>query len=113
MHVTRVDTTCDGVRATPCLLQTILNPYRALLQRRQNQALRYHSAHSHSCFHLATTDQKMHLGVFDLVKGLFRPVVGDTETLSDGKSNHYYARGRIQDRGPCPALNALANQGYL
>ncbi|KAG9725068.1 Cloroperoxidase, partial [Aureobasidium melanogenum] len=27
--------------------------------------------------------------------------------------DHYYTRGEITDRGPCPGLNALANQGYL
>ncbi|PFH61403.1 hypothetical protein XA68_17455 [Ophiocordyceps unilateralis] len=26
---------------------------------------------------------------------------------------HGYIRGRVEDRGPCPALNALANHGYL
>ncbi|RCI16014.1 hypothetical protein L249_3323 [Ophiocordyceps polyrhachis-furcata BCC 54312] len=26
---------------------------------------------------------------------------------------HDYIRGRAEDRGPCPALNALANQNYL
>ncbi|ERF76991.1 hypothetical protein EPUS_06859 [Endocarpon pusillum Z07020] len=27
--------------------------------------------------------------------------------------NHSYIRGNIATRGPCPGLNALANQGYL
>ena len=26
---------------------------------------------------------------------------------------HAYVRGHIDDRGPCPGLNALANQGFL
>ena len=55
----------------------------------------------------------MHLGLFDLIKGLFARSEGDKQALSDGKSENYYFRGNMQDRGPCPALNALANQGYL
>lgn len=27
--------------------------------------------------------------------------------------NHTYIRGESENRGPCPGLNALANQGYL
>ncbi|PHH72155.1 hypothetical protein CDD80_4734 [Ophiocordyceps camponoti-rufipedis] len=30
-----------------------------------------------------------------------------------GTDEHLYIRGPAEHRGPCPALNALANQGYL
>ncbi|RDA90097.1 hypothetical protein CP533_2561 [Ophiocordyceps camponoti-saundersi (nom. inval.)] len=33
--------------------------------------------------------------------------------LDTAVREHEYIRGRAQDRGPCPALNALANQNYL
>jgi hypothetical protein len=55
----------------------------------------------------------MHLGLFDIVKGFFTLGERSRQALSDGKSTNYYVRGNIQDRGPCPALNSLANQGYL
>ncbi|KAM0710663.1 hypothetical protein Q7P35_001401 [Cladosporium inversicolor] len=55
----------------------------------------------------------MHVGFIDLIKGFFARSEANQQTLSDGKSDNYYLRGNIQDRGPCPALNALANQGYL
>ena len=29
------------------------------------------------------------------------------------QEDHTYARGNIENRGPCPGLNSLANQGYL
>jgi len=60
-----------------------------------------------------TADDKMHLGLIDLIKGFLTRGEGIQQALSDGKSDNYYFRGNIQDRGPCPALNALANQGYL
>ncbi|KAM0723065.1 hypothetical protein Q7P37_001265 [Cladosporium fusiforme] len=55
----------------------------------------------------------MHLGFVEFTKGFFTPSSGGPKSLSDGKTDNYYVRGKIQDRGPCPALNALANQGYL
>jgi hypothetical protein len=55
----------------------------------------------------------MYLRFFDLMRGLFAPSTNNNKTLINIDANHYYARGNIQDRGPCPALNALANQGYL
>lgn len=57
--------------------------------------------------------KEMHVGFIDLIKGFFARSEANQQTLSDGKSDNYYLRGNIQDRGPCPALNALANQGYL
>jgi hypothetical protein len=55
----------------------------------------------------------MHLGFIDLVRGFFMPRAGNGNTPKNGKTENYYVRGSIRDRGPCPALNALANQGYL
>jgi hypothetical protein len=55
----------------------------------------------------------MHLGLIDLIKGFFTGREANPQALSDGKSDNHYLRGNIQDRGPCPALNSLANQGYL
>jgi hypothetical protein len=56
---------------------------------------------------------KMHLRFFDLMRGLFTPSTANNKTLISIDAKNYYARGNIRDRGPCPALNALANQGYL
>ncbi|KAG9525022.1 Cloroperoxidase, partial [Aureobasidium melanogenum] len=58
----------------------------------------------------------MYLGPTDLAKGLLSGGVsaGDNNALTNSKGgDHYYTRGEITDRGPCPGLNALANQGYL
>jgi hypothetical protein len=55
----------------------------------------------------------MHLGFIDLIRGIFMPRVGNGNVSNNGKTDNYYVRGSIRDRGPCPALNALANQGYL
>jgi hypothetical protein len=55
----------------------------------------------------------MHLGFIDLVKGFFMPRTGNEDIPKNGKTENCYIRGSIRDRGPCPALNALANQGYL
>jgi len=49
------------------------------------------------------------------------PVLGDSSSrqhhqqgpTSVGNQDHTYIRGHISTRGPCPGLNALANQGYL
>jgi hypothetical protein len=41
------------------------------------------------------------------------PHTANGHTPKNGKTDNYYVRGSISDRGPCPALNALANQGYL
>ncbi|KAK0630975.1 Chloroperoxidase [Bombardia bombarda] len=54
--------------------------------------------------------------------GLFRGLLGfgsnearrgkEVEKIK-GEEDHAYVRGNIANRGPCPGLNALANQGYL
>lgn len=58
----------------------------------------------------------MYLGLWDCLKGLltFNASRRDVNGLINSKGgDHYYNRGNIVDRGPCPGLNALANQGYL
>ncbi|THY97343.1 Cloroperoxidase [Aureobasidium pullulans] len=58
----------------------------------------------------------MYLGLWDCLKGLltFNASRTDVNGLINSKGgDHYYTRGNIADRGPCPGLNALANQGYL
>jgi len=55
----------------------------------------------------------MHLGFIDLIRGFLFPRPGNAKNSNNDKVDNYYARGNIHDRGPCPALNALANQGYL
>ena len=56
---------------------------------------------------------KMHLGFIDLIRGFFGSRTANGNAFDSGKIDRYYVRGSIRDRGPCPALNALANQGYL
>jgi len=57
----------------------------------------------------------MYLGIFNSLKGLLTfGVQGRKQEITDLPfDDHSYIRGNIADRGPCPALNALANQGYL
>ena len=58
----------------------------------------------------------MYLGLTDLVKGLltFNVSKENKDVLTNSKGgDHYYVRGSIADRGPCPAVNALANSGHL
>jgi len=59
--------------------------------------------------------KKMHLGVIGVIRGLLG--FGSKSKISQGvntkQDDHVYIRGNIADRGPCPALNALSNQGYL
>ncbi|KAI6715197.1 hypothetical protein JHW43_002315 [Diplocarpon mali] len=58
----------------------------------------------------------MHLSFVNVVKGLFTFGSKETQTakiVNSEAEDHVYVRGNISDRGPCPALNALANQGYF
>jgi hypothetical protein len=58
----------------------------------------------------------MYLGLIDLIKGLltFNGSAKNKPVLTNSKGgDHYYARGNITDRGPCPGLNSLSNSGYL
>jgi hypothetical protein len=58
----------------------------------------------------------MYLGLTDLIKGLlsFNLSAKNNKILTNSKrDDHYYARGNIADRGPCPGLNSLSNSGYL
>jgi hypothetical protein len=57
----------------------------------------------------------MHLGIISALKGLltFGSQKQKKEITHSPFDDHSYIRGNIADRGPCPGLNALANQGYL
>ena len=57
----------------------------------------------------------MQLTIFNIIKifvtGGFQK--SQNESLKDAEEDHAYIRGDVENRGPCPGLNALANQGYL
>ncbi len=54
----------------------------------------------------------MYLGVINFIKGIF--TFGSSKKAADPTPNdHSYIRGKIENRGPCPGINSLANQGYL
>lgn len=57
----------------------------------------------------------MYLGIISSLRSILtfnaRQQRPDVKDLLDG--DHSYLRGNIATRGPCPGLNALANQGYL
>jgi hypothetical protein len=60
----------------------------------------------------------MYLNILSILKGLFafwsHGLNQQTRAITDNQpEDHSYIRGNIFDRGPCPGLNALANQGYL
>jgi hypothetical protein len=59
----------------------------------------------------------MYLTVINIAKGFFGSgfqARGTPSTQSDNvNEDHAYIRGSPENRGPCPGLNALANQGYL
>lgn len=58
----------------------------------------------------------MYLGLTDLIKGLvtFDVSAKNKAVLTNSKGgDHYYARGNITNRGPCPGVNALSNSGFL
>lgn len=56
----------------------------------------------------------MHFELTNIVQTLLKgnPHV-DSHTPTKDTDDHEYIRGDIETRGPCPGLNALANQGYL
>ena len=56
----------------------------------------------------------MHLTITNVVKCLFGGgFKGKGQVQYHDDEDHKYIRGDIETRGPCPGLNALANQGYL
>ncbi|KAK3939312.1 Chloroperoxidase [Diplogelasinospora grovesii] len=57
----------------------------------------------------------MRLTVFGTLRGLLHFGSGDRdgEIATIKEEDHTYMKGNIADRGPCPGLNSLANQGYL
>lgn len=58
----------------------------------------------------------MYLTLTNVVKNIFTSsshAGGKKTPESPSSEDHVYIRGDIVDRGPCPGLNALANQGFL
>ena len=56
---------------------------------------------------------KMYLTLTSIVQNLFNSGFEAPQVKSLDDEDHTYIRGDIVDRGPCPGLNALANQGFL
>lgn len=56
----------------------------------------------------------MHLTLMNVIRSWLKGGYGDhgPKLIVDG-DEHAYVKGSIENRGPCPGLNALANQGYL
>lgn len=57
----------------------------------------------------------VHASIFSFLKSIvnFRSRERSQEIAQTQQMDHEYIRGNIANRGPCPGLNALANQGYL
>jgi hypothetical protein len=56
----------------------------------------------------------MYLTITNIIKNLFTgSFQKKSQVESHDDEDHAYIRGDIENRGPCPGLNALANQGYL
>jgi hypothetical protein len=55
----------------------------------------------------------MHLTLTNTIRGLFTFGSASAKKPESTDHSYEYIRGPIEERGPCPALNALANQGYL
>lgn len=54
----------------------------------------------------------MHLTIRNIIKSWMTGGY-DKHPHGPDHDDHTYIRGDIEQRGPCPGLNALANQGYL
>jgi len=58
----------------------------------------------------------MYLSITNIVKSVFTSPFqkkGQDPKQLESNTDHAYIKGEIGNRGPCPGLNALANQGYL
>ena len=53
----------------------------------------------------------MHLPILNIFKSLFNR--GYLKEPPKDGDDHKYIKGDVENRGPCPGLNALANMGYL
>lgn len=56
----------------------------------------------------------MHLTLTNILRNLFTSGIQEVppaKSLED--EDHRYIRGEVENRSPCPGLNALANQGFL
>lgn len=57
----------------------------------------------------------MYLTFTAVLKRLFKvwAKTPDAEIAEVKKEDHSYIRGDIENRGPCPGLNSLANHGFM
>ena len=55
----------------------------------------------------------MHLTIVNVIKSLFKGDFLKDPPKNTDNEDHTYIKGDIENRGPCPGLNALANMGYL
>jgi hypothetical protein len=57
----------------------------------------------------------VHANLFSFCKSIvsFGSRERNREIANVQQEDHAYVRGNIENRGPCPGLNSLANQGYL
>lgn len=55
----------------------------------------------------------MHLTIVNIIKSLVKGGFLTEPPKEDANEDHAYVKGDIENRGPCPGLNALANMGYL
>ena len=58
----------------------------------------------------------MYVSATNILKSVFSSGYqkkGKKPVAPPADEDHTYIRGDIENRGPCPGLNALANQGYL
>ena len=56
----------------------------------------------------------MHLTLTNILKSLLLGTFEQEAKIAyQDDYDHKYIRGDVETRGPCPGLNALANQGYL
>lgn len=56
----------------------------------------------------------MHLNITNIIKTFFAGGFKQGFQIQPVDHGDYaYVRGELENRGPCPGLNALANQGYL
>jgi hypothetical protein len=55
----------------------------------------------------------MHFTITGTARGLFGSGNSSKNDSTKDTEDHAYIKGDPDTRGPCPGLNALANQGYL
>lgn len=55
----------------------------------------------------------MHLTIWNIIKSLLKGGYAKENPKEAEDDDHTYIKGDVENRGPCPGLNALANMGYL